>query len=162
MLRWMYGTHMPLLMRVMEIAPPGPVVEFGCGMWSTLYLHWECYRKGRHLVTYEGRPEFAAHVGCLASPEHEIITIGDDWDSADASQPWAVAFVDHEPAPRRGIELRRLTHAQYVVAHDTNRHLDFYGYQSIAECYKYHFKYTALRPHTTVMSNFHDCSRIME
>lgn len=160
-LKRLYGTHLPVLMRVMNVAPPGPVVEFGCGLYSTPYLHWACFLSGRKLVTYEGRAEFARAVGSLVSDWHQIVTVDGNWDMADASQPWAVAFVDHEPAERRGAELGRLTHAQYVVAHDTER-TRFYGYEVIADLYKYHYKYKAVAPHTSIMSNFHDCSRIME
>lgn len=159
-LKHIYGTHMPVLMRVMSVAPPGPVVEFGCGLWSTPYLHWACFLSGRQLVTYESRPEWSQAVCGLENKWHHIITVHGDWDSADVSQPWAVAFVDHEPAARRGVELGRLTHAQYVVAHDTNR-TRFYGYEVMVDLYKYHCKYKGLMPYTSVMSNFHDCSRIM-
>lgn len=158
-LKRVYGTHMPVLIRIMAIAPPGPVVEFGAGPFSTPYLHWACFLSKRQLVTYENRAEFVREIGCLQSEWHRIIHTP-EWDDADASQPWAVAFVDHEPAPRRGVELGRLTHAQYVIAHDTNR-TAFYGYEAIEKLFKYHYKYRRAIPYTTIMSNVHDVSEVM-
>jgi hypothetical protein len=81
----------------------------------------------------------------------------DDWDTIDISGPWSVAFVDHEPGPRRWQEVERLQHAEYVVAHDTEgRHDHKYGFSRVAPLFKYQFEYGGAFPHTSVFSNTHD------
>jgi len=156
-----YGTHLPVLIQMMKVLDaPGPVLELGSGLYSTPFLHWACFLSGRKLVTYESQPAYAKAVSSLASEWHDIRLVS-SWDDVAFSDPWAMAFVDHEPAEQRGVDLPKLVHAGYVVAHDTQRY-QFYGYEAIDRCFKYHYKYKAALPYTSIMSNFYDCSRIME
>jgi len=135
----------------------GPILELGCGLYSTTPLHWACWVPKRKLVTYENNPKFYDFLKAYETDFHEVHCI-DDWDKIDISGPWAVAFVDHSPGPRRRVEVERLQHAEYVVIHDTEGRNDRrYGKISeVAPLFKYQFTYTGTYPHTSVFSNTHD------
>ncbi len=134
----------------------GSILELGCGLYSTNPLHWACFVPKRRLVTYENNPQFYNFLKRYETDCHEIHCIT-DWDAIDISEPWSVAFIDHEPGHRRGIELARVTHAEYVVCHDTEpRRERKYGWNKSAGLYRYSFTYTEAYPHTTIFSNVHD------
>lgn len=147
------GSHLPVLMKLFHITSFGPILELGSGIYSTAYLHWACYFTKRRLVTYENNPKYYNYALKYKSDYHEIHCI-DDWDSIDISEPWSIAFVDHSPGERRGMEIKRLLHADYVVAHDTeNSEAIKYGYHKILNLFKYRYKFNEVRPHTTIFSN---------
>lgn len=149
------GSHLPLLMKAVA-ETDGPILELGCGLYSTTALHWACWVPKRKLVTYENNPEFFDFLKAHETDFHEVHCI-DDWDAIDISTPWSVAFIDHEPSKRRGIELGRLTHAEYVVCHDSEGRNDRkYEFSKSAPLFKYHFEYLGAFPHTTIFSNRHD------
>ena len=149
------GSHLPILMKLVSITD-GPIVELGCGMYSTSYLHYACYGTKRKLVTYEHNPDYFSFLRKCRSDYHEINCI-DNWDSIDLSRPWSIAFVDHAPAERREHEIRSLAHADYVVAHDTeNSRARKCGYPKIMKLFKYRYKFSDFKPHTTVFSNKYD------
>jgi hypothetical protein len=149
------GSHLPMLMKAVS-ETDGPILELGCGVYSTIFLHWSCWLPKRRLVTYENNPRFFAFLQGHERDYHEVHCV-DDWDAIDISEPWSVAFIDHEPGPRRGVELGRLTHAEYVVAHDTEHRNDHkYEYCKNHKLYKYQYEYKATSPHTSIFSNVHD------
>ncbi len=151
------GSHLPILMKAIALTG-GPILELGCGVYSTNPLHWACWESKRRLVTYENNPRFFDFLKKYETDYHEVHCI-DDWDAVDLSERWSVAFIDHEPGPRRGIELGRLAHAEYVIAHDTERKAEHkYGYRERFNLYKYRYKCKAAAPHTTIFSNTHDVS----
>jgi len=154
------GSHLPVLMEAVR-RTSGPILELGCGLYSTNPLHWHCFLPKRKLVTYENNEEFFGFLKRYESDYHEVHCIS-DWDAIDISCPWSVAFIDHQPGTRRGVELARLAHAEYVVCHDTESRNDHkYGFSDAANLYKYQFKHTGAYPHTTVFSNVHDVSNFL-
>src|SRR5512137_2346451 len=110
------GSHLPVLMKLISITS-GPVLELGCGMYSTTYLHWACYPTKRRLVTCESKSEWMDFARQFATDFHEIKFVP-DWDLLDLKEPWSIAFVDSDPDEKRIDEIMKLTHAEYVVAHD--------------------------------------------
>src|SRR3990172_1807611 len=94
-----YGSHLPLLMRVMEITT-GPVLELGAGIFSTPVLHWLCTRDHRQLVSMDNDPRFFKWAGGFANQYHKLELV-DDWDKADIERAWDVVLVDHSPSERR-------------------------------------------------------------
>lgn len=151
------GSHLPVLMKLARITN-GPILELGCGMYSTSYLHYECYRSKRRLVTYEHNPDYFDFLRKCENDYHKCYCIN-NWDSVDLSEPWDIAFVDHAPAERREHEIRKLTHAHYVVAHDTeNSEMIKYGYHKIGGLFKWRWKFDEFKPYTTIYSNKHDVS----
>lgn len=149
------GSHLPVLIKLVSMTD-GPILELGCGLYSTTFLHWACRGKKRKLVTYEHNPDFYDFAKEYENEYHEVHCI-DDWDSIEISKPWSIAFVDHEPGLRRWQEVSRLVHADYVVCHDTNNAFNRkYGYFKIYGLFEYRWKYTGATPHTTIFSNKND------
>lgn len=149
------GSHLPVLLKLLQLTT-GPILELGCGNYSTPFLHWWCYTTKRRLVTYEDSPQFYDYLKGFANDYHEIHFVP-DWDAIDVSEPWGVAFVDHGRRGGRHIETAKLTHAEYVVVHDTERRSDgVYHLSLIEHLFKYRYHYSAAFPETTVYSNVHD------
>ena len=134
----------------------GPILELGSGMYSTPYLHWECHRTGRKLVTYEFVKQYYDIAKSYENSFHKVIKV-DDLDLVDFGGHWSIAFVDHSPAKRRGIEAAKLFHADYIVIHDSeNSNAKHYGINRIYRQFKYRYKYTDAYPFTSIWSNKHD------
>jgi hypothetical protein len=150
------GSHLPVLMKLLA-ETTGPVLEMGCRMYSTPYLHWACFATQRPLVTIEGSPEWWAWAKQYESPWHQVIC-AENWDQVDLSRAWSIAFVDHSPNERRWQDILRLTHAEYVVAHDAeNSQGGKYQYARVHGAFRYRTKYTqAPGPFTAIFSNVHD------
>jgi len=149
------GSYLPVLSTLIP-KTYGPVLELGVGFCSTPYLHWACYPTKRRLVSYEHNPEYYRYANSWEDDFHHIHCI-DDWDKVDLSEPWSVAFVDHAPSRRRGIECEKLLHAEYVVVHDSeNSQATKYGLHRVYRKFKYRYKYTNAFPFTSVWSNIHD------
>jgi len=86
----------------------------------------------------------------------------EDWDKIDISEPWNVAFIDHE-SHRRAIEASRLANnADYVVVHDSQGRRDYeFHYTCIYPLFKYRYDFVgAWTPFTTVLSNFKDLANL--
>lgn len=148
------GSHLPVLIKLLSITT-GPVLEMGGGMYSTPFLHWACYESKRRLVTLENNPHFMRFLGAFQSDYHDVRLVK-DYAEADLSEPWAVAFVDHAPDEKRYLDILRLTHAEYVVAHDAENSAEKkYQYSKVHPFFSYRWKYNA-QPKTAVFSNYHD------
>jgi predicted O-methyltransferase YrrM len=151
------GSHLPVLMKLFECTT-GPVLELGCGMYSTCYLHWACFLKRRQLVTYEAQEAWMGFAKQFENDFHTVKFVS-DWDALDVSAPWSVVLVDHDAgnAPRWKM-VQKLLHADYVVCHDSERP-GKYGYDLVFPQFAYQYQYrNAGRPYTTVVSNVHDLS----
>ena len=146
---------MPVLMNVLSITQ-GDVLELGMGLYSTPYLHWACFGK-RKLVSYDNDPKYISINKQFEDEFHEVHFV-DDWDKAEIEKPWDVVLVDHAPAERRIVEIKRLANfAKYIVVHDTQKRNEFeYHYSKIYPLFKHHYKYRNVKPHTSILSNFID------
>jgi len=150
-----WGSHLPVLIKVVQMTT-GPVLECGSGVFSSPFLHWECFRTKRRLLTLENFPQFYNIAKQYNSGLHEVRFIT-DWDAQDLSEPWSVVLIDHEPGERRGKEIKRLLHAEYIVAHDAKpRALKGYGYIEAFAQFKYQYLYKGADPFTMLLSNKHD------
>lgn len=150
-----FATHLPALLRVVACTS-GPVVEFGCGMYSTITLHEVCKASARKLVSLEtdhawySRFEYLAHDGT----HHELLHA----DSYDAFWPNLhdmspdVVFIDHGPGERRVVDLSKLRNSRsLIVVHDTE--CSSYGYEPLLTQFRYRYDYKRLAPWTTVVSD---------
>ena len=152
-----YGSHLPILMKIAQITS-GPILELGGGLWSTPFLHWECFRTERKLVTYEHHPVYYRSLEQYRRPWHEVF-LAEDWDAIDISGPWSLALVDHDPLDRRPIEAGRLLHADYVVFHDaTDPARDRHDYPSVWRKFKYQHLFNKVGSPSMILSNKHDLS----
>lgn len=154
-MRMVFGSHLPVLMQLIQNTT-GSVLELGSGLYSTPYLHWECYRRNRRIVTFENHPVYYGYAEQYRRDFHEVHKVT-DWDEIDISEPWSVALVDHDPLARRGVELGRLLHAEYVIAHDAERGRgEQMGYNKAFELFKYRFRFDKIRMESMILSNVHD------
>ncbi len=152
-LHFFRGSHLPVLMALVRMTD-GPILELGCGVFSTPFLHWACLPFKRQLVTYENVPQYYDLANHAKADFHEVHCIT-DWDAVDLSPAWGIAFVDNDPEPERYKLVARLAHAEYVVVHDTERKRN--GFEPIFEQFTYRYKYSSSgAPHTSVLSNTHD------
>ena len=161
-----WGTHVPLLARVLDLSD-GPVLELGTGVWSTFLIHIMCKDNQRKAISYDNDPQWHESNLKWQSDFHEIKLL-EDWDELYDDIDflmvhWGVILVDHKPAKRRMVDLRRLANrANFIVIHDSEPESDkFFKYSWIYKHYKYRYDYTKCRPHTTVLSNFIDVSKLL-
>ena len=155
-----YSTHLPVLLECMKRTEgtKGDVLELGPGVFSTPILHWLCREQGRRLVTIEQDPLWMSFCNKYYRRGNHRFQLVDNYDQAKIEQPWDVVLVDHSPAPRRAIEIKRLANlAKYIVVHDAeDRHEPAYQYSAIYPLFKSRYLFTEVEPHTVVLSNFVD------
>lgn len=155
------GSFLPILHKVVSLTT-GPILELGVGYCSSPYLHWMCNPTRRPIVSYENNPSYYDFAKQWEDTFHQVLCVT-EWDGIDLSGPWSVAFVDHEPPHRRAVETSKLTHAEFVVIHDTeNSQNRKYRISTVIRLYKYHWKWTGAVPHTSVLSNLHDVGAMFE
>ncbi|HUV84328.1 MAG TPA: hypothetical protein VMV86_01385 [Methanosarcinales archaeon] len=158
-----FGSHLPVLMKVMQLSK-GPVLELGSGLYSTVYLHWACFNNKRKLTTIESNRNYYKSVKKLRCDWHEIVRVK-KWEEAQShyKKDWSVVLLDQGPGIERGISAKYLTHADYVVLHDSELPQG-YGYEDIYPLYKYRFDYINPEkntPFTTVLSNKYDLTDLL-
>lgn len=155
------GSHIPILTKVLELSD-GPVLELGMGPFSTPILHWLCLDKRRQLFSYENGSSWLKENKHFETDWHKI-TFVEDWDKIDIDNiHWGIAFIDHAPAERRAVDIRRLANkADYIILHDSEESQDkHYSYSEIYPLFKYRYDYKRQKPHTTVLSNFKDLNNL--
>jgi hypothetical protein len=146
------GSHLPVLFKMLSVTS-GAVLELGGGMYSTPFLHWACFHDGRRLVTVEQDRRYERYLMQFSDPTFHQVIFVNSYDDFDLSESWSVAFADHSPCERRVVDIARLTHADYVVAHDADGWTKGYDYPSIFPLFKYQWRYVKTRPSTIVFSN---------
>jgi hypothetical protein len=128
----------------------GPVLELGCGDYSTPLLHLLC--RNRPLVSVETDRGWLERYSDLRTKDHEF-HLAQDWAGAAIidQREWDVALVDHAPGERRVPEIRRLINrARFIVVHDTED--GGYGYDRVLPEFKYRFDFKRWEPWTSVVS----------
>ncbi|MHC4620779.1 MAG: hypothetical protein ACYTEQ_23790 [Planctomycetota bacterium] len=149
------GSYLPVLSKLVSMTD-GPILELGVGFCSTPFLHWACYPTRRELISVENNPEYFRFAKSWKDDFHKVHCI-DDYDKLDLSRDFTIAFIDHSPGPRRGIEADRLRHANYLVIHDSeNANARRYGLHKVYKSFPYRYKYTAAFPSTSIWSMTHD------
>ncbi len=142
-----WSSHIPLLIKVMEQSD-GPVLELGAGPTSTPLLYWLCFDQGREFHSYDNNPEYVDMLSKFGV-KHGTGNYPD--------KHWGMVFIDHEQGLRANAAANFAQNADYVVIHDSQRHLDkYFHYKDIYHLFKYRWKYGKVKPHTTVLSNFKD------
>ncbi len=153
-----YGTHLPALIKAMS-KTTGDVLELGMGVFSTPYLHYQCYLSNRKLVSYENTKswmQFFIDYG-YKCPTHEINFV-EKYSDAKIEKPWDVVLIDQTPDSSRVEEIKRLAKfAKYIIIHDSNGNKDkTYHYSEIYSLFKYRIIWDKDKNHATVLSNFVD------
>jgi hypothetical protein len=156
-MRFRFGSHLPVLIKLVGMTT-GPIVEFGGGVNSTIFLHWACHSTKRKLLTLESEWEYHKEFRVLRCDYHTMEHVR-HWHDGIASGKWSIVLIDHHPKEKgkNATELRsrdalRFIDSDYVVMHDS----DHYDYSSVYPHFKYKYVYTKAKPNTVVLSNLHD------
>jgi hypothetical protein len=158
-----YGTHIhPLTTAVLNTT--GPVLELGCGDFSTPILHEICKQQRRHLLSCDTSKEWIELFLDLESSMHTfkyVPVYSNDWDADPKphlwneignDRVWSVVFIDHRPAAQRKVDIARFaSNAEIIVVHDTEE--SGYEYESVFPTFKYRFDYMRYAVRTTLVSN---------
>lgn len=163
-----YGSHMPILARIMDLTR-GPVLELGMGLFSTPLLHTMCHLQQRELVSYDNDPVWFQENKKWESEYHKVHFVTETettsgWENVYLEHiHWGVALVDHKPAKRRMAEMKRLANcANFLVVHDSEQGANkFFKYHWATPLYKYRYDYTNLVPNTMILSNYVDVGYLL-
>jgi len=148
-----YGTHMVPLMTVIAHTK-GPILELGCGDYSTPLMHALCSSTKRYILSTETDSPWLNLFLYLQTPWHEFVhvTSYDEWKNVGNEKFWSVVLVDHKPIEQRIKDIQRLRPCTEIfVVHDTEA--DIYGYEPIFATFKYRYDYRKYIPYTTVVSD---------
>ncbi len=150
-----YGSHLPVLMAAVQNTR-GDILELGCGTFSTPYLHAVCVIEKRRVLTLDNDRRWLDYFTKDYTSEKHHFELITNWGRAKIDQKWDVVLVDHAPAERRIVEIKRLAQlAKYIIIHDSNgRYEKDYHYSRIYPLFRYQLDYTKSQPSTTVLSNF--------
>lgn len=153
------ASHLPLLALALSLAD-GSVLELGCGLYSTPFLHRACRIGDRQLYTVDTDAGWLNRVREYTSNAHHMIH-APDLPACDLLQKdWAVAFVDHADAPSRGTTADLLRgRAKLVICHDTQSPVD--RYEPAFAKYKYRLDDKRFRAWSTLVSDTVDLSGLI-
>jgi hypothetical protein len=170
------ATHQRLLIGA-ALRTTGPILELGCGWYSTPLLHEIAKIQQRYLVTLDDNDhwlqQFAARDWSdkygFKDRYHQLIHVP-YWEDAKlepgdydiVSPGWGLVFVDHGPPIERLYVARRMFNPTtpfrefkeptVFVFHDTEESHP-YGYDRLLKRFKYQWTDTCQKAHTTVASN---------
>lgn len=141
------GSHIPVLVEYV-LKTDKPVVELGSGWYSTPLLSWLCFDRGLDFSSYESDMSWV--IGLDGMTLHV-----NSYDDAPLERELGIVFIDHAPAERRIVDIKRVKdNADYVIVHDTEPSEESaYHYSEIYDLFKYKKVYDKHLPHTTVLSN---------
>lgn len=146
-----FATHLPMLVACVA-KTQGPVLELGCGAYSTPVLH--ALAQGRELVSYDINPDWHGAFRRFNRGTHKVELVT-DWAKAPIERPWDVVLIDHAPGNRRAIELERLRpFARLVVVHDTEHRS--YNLEPAFAKWRYRKEWRPYSPWTSVVSDVDD------
>jgi hypothetical protein len=165
-----YGTHMaPLLTAVAYTT--GPILELGCGDYSTPLLHALCSKTHRFLLSADTDKKWLHLFMDLENWWHQFkyVPVYEDdwernpkphlWDEVGAGTRWGVVLIDHRPGERRAVDIKRLKdQADILVVHDAQEL--GYNYASVMGDFKYRYLYKRYSTQTLVLSNVIDVAAL--
>jgi hypothetical protein len=141
-----WTSHIPLLIKVMQNSS-GPVLELGAGPGSTPLLYWMCFDMERTFESYDSNQEYVDTLSKFG------VKYVESFDEVPVKK-YDVVFIDSAPPERRHIDVERFKDSNFIIIHDSQRHLDqYFHYKKIYHLFKYKYKYGKVKPHTTVLSN---------
>lgn len=119
-----FATHQPVLMEVFR-RTSGPVLELGCGHFSTTLLHQLCEPSRRPLMTVESDASWLQPFHKKYHRDWHTFVHAVDWEAAlnhpmILDTPWSVVFVDQNPIEARAMSVNLLKNkAEFLVLHDS-------------------------------------------
>lgn len=148
-----YATHQRLLAAALGYFD-GPVLEVGCGHYSTPWLHGFCAGAKRPLLTVETDRNWAEQFLHLQSPNHQF-RLGEWTPDALPSgldmEDWGVVFIDCETLKRVPVIKRMLYTAKALVLHDVED--PAYGYGPAIEAAPFRVFDRTSHPQTALIAS---------
>jgi hypothetical protein len=152
------ATHQRLLIAA-ALRTVGPILELGCGAYSTPLLHEIARAQSRLCVTADNNPDWLSQWKRLQNTHHEIWEVGWWGDfyrlaaGGHFATRWGLVFVDHGQPIEREYAVRALIDAADVfVLHDTEEGFA-YGYSRTLPLFSYRWEDAWQLAKTTVASN---------
>lgn len=119
------GSHAGVLAAAMYSAT-GPVLELGCGVYSTPLIHWLAGAMRLPVITIDADLAWLERMAVYRCDWHRFEHCPRPSQHHLLGMPCGAALVDNDAADR-GPCLRRLHHARLIVVHDTEPvHMDQY------------------------------------
>lgn len=149
-----WSTHVPMIGSIF-LKSSGPVLEMGCGYYSTYLLHEMCKLEKRRLVSTDGKESWLNKFRSLANDYHEFYFVK-DWASFSLIDEvrWGMVLIDHAPGERRKVDIIRLkNNADFLIVHDTEE--PDYQYETVLPNFKYRFDYKVVKTETSVVSDLY-------
>ena len=161
-----YGTHMAPLLTVIANTD-GPILEMGCGDYSTPLVHAVCSVSKRFVLTAETDIGWMELFKDLKTDWHQFVYVNigtknknynpEAWNLIGNDHNWSVVFIDHAPKERRVVDIERLRlRTAIFVVHDTNPLKKGYKYEPLLSTFKYRFNYKRYANQTTIVSDVID------
>ncbi|CAF4781538.1 unnamed protein product [Rotaria socialis] len=154
-----YGSHQLLLLAASVLTSDGgPVMELGCGYFSTILLHQIVVaEQKRYLLSTDTDREWLSKFEAnMSSSLHEFrhVKEASEWDHIGTNRRrWSITLVDHKPGNRRTADLIRVANiSDIVILHDTETPV--YKYEAGLAQYPYQYRYTYLSTNTDVLSKY--------
>jgi len=153
-----YATHIPMLTAILAraVESNSPILEMGCGHYSSYALSAFSKVTGRKVVTLDEKQDWIKDFKHLATDLHTFQWVH-KWEQCAIidEYKWSIVLVDHAPGERRKFDIKRLANnADYLIVHDTEE--AGYKYEPTLNKFKYRYDYNIVRPWTTVVSNFYN------
>lgn len=178
-----YGTHMAALLTAV-LHTTGPVLEMGCGDYSTPLLHALCKPTKRLIVSADCDQNWLNRFRYMENNLHQFIYVDlnkrtikikykkrviqkviydhiEKWNAIGTEQRWGVVLIDHDPFDRRAVDIMRLrSNADIIVVHDTQD--PSYGYEPVLAQFKYRYTYNQYAVTTTLVSDVVDVATLFD
>ena len=155
-----WGSYLPVLIQLVE-KTEGAILELGMGIYSSPYLHYCCKITRRELISYESDPYWFKLSRSYEDDFHKVMFI-EDWKDLTIDKKYDIALVDMKPGEARKDAIKVLAnHAKFIIGHDAQDKVDYaYGYKEIYPLFKYKYLYTDSYPHSVILSNFVDVTKL--
>ncbi len=150
-----WSTHIPMIGSIF-LKSNGPILEMGCGYYSTYLLHEMCKLTKRLLVSTDEKSNWLNQFKSLEREYHRLFLVK-DWAAFSLIDEtrWGMVLIDHAPGERRKVDIARLKdNADFLVIHDTEEL--GYQYEEVLPSFKYRFDYKIVKTETSVVSNVFD------
>lgn len=169
-----YATHQRFLLRAL-LNTNGPILELGCGWFSTPLIHEVGINQGRYILSQDNDPSWFKDIrGTFYVPYKHEFECPINRGSWEQQRRWSVAFVDHGPTPEtprndkgllnsldRAVAVTDLIDAVDVfVLHDTQLLVRWeYDWDKVLSLFKYSITDETCTVHTTIASNTIDVAK---
>ena len=147
-----WGSHLPALIACVS-ACDGPMLEIGCGHYSTPCLHAICAVQGKQLITLEVEDSWRNQFARYKASFHYLTKQTEDVLRECAQKKWGVVFVDDLAGSRASRAEMFFDSADFMLFHDCNFPQFAPALSSWLDSHPCNFRrYDAYSPHTLIVS----------